>query len=44
MEIVVAILIGVWLLISGIFYGVFIKRDFDTFGVPYGKDAGVKKE
>ena len=39
MEVLIAILIGLWLAAAGIFYGVFVKREFSRFGVPYGKDA-----
>ncbi len=37
MEIVIAIMIGVWLVLAGVFYGVFVKKEFDRFGVPYSK-------
>lgn len=39
MEMLISILIGVWLAIAGIFYGVFVKREFARFGIPYGNNA-----
>ncbi len=44
MEMLIAILIGVWLLFAGIFYAVFTKKEFDSFGVPYANDTNGKKE